>query len=122
GAKFAAGGAAAAYGAARVLAPGIDYGAQMSELQAVSRLTKDDERYKKLAQQSRDLGATTAFSATEVGAGQTFLARAGFTPEAIHASMKDVLEMALANGTDLARTADIASNIGGVFKLDPEIE
>ena len=122
GAKFAAGGAAAAYGAARVLAPGIAYGEQMSELQAVSRLDKGDDRYKALAKQSRDLGASTAFSATDVGAGQTFLARAGFTPEAIHASMKDVLNMALANGTDLAQTADIASNIGGAFKIDPEVE
>ncbi|MDO6525428.1 phage tail tape measure protein [Motilimonas sp. 1_MG-2023] len=122
GATFAAGGAAAAYGAARVIAPGIAYGEQMSELQAVSRLTKDDDRYKKLASQSRELGASTSFSATDVGAGQTFLARAGFTPEAIHASMKDVLNMALANGTDLAQTADIASNIGGAFKIDPEVE
>lgn len=127
--SMAAGGAAGlgvGYGvkniAQKVLTPGIAYGAQMSELQAVTRLEKDDERFKLLKQQARELGASTAFSATEVGAGQTFLARAGFSPEAISSSMKDVLDMALANGVDLARTADIASNIGGVFKIDPEVE
>lgn len=127
--SMAAGGAAGlgvGYGvkniAQQMLAPGVDYGAQMSELQAVSRLEKDDERFKLLKQQARDLGASTAFSATEVGAGQTFLARAGFSPEAIRSSMKDILDLALANGADLARTADIASNISGAFKIDPEVE
>ncbi|MBF3054119.1 phage tail tape measure protein, partial [Pseudomonas aeruginosa] len=109
------------YAGARIAAPGIEYGAQMSELQAVTRLDKSDERFKMLKQQARDYGASTAFSATEVGAGQTFLARAGFTPEAIEASMRDVLNLALANGTDLARTADIASNISSAFKIDPEV-
>lgn len=109
------------YAGARMVAPGIEYGAQMSELQAVTRLEKGDERFKMLKQQARDLGASTAFSATEVGAGQTFLARAGFTPEAINAAMRDVLDLALANGVDLARTADIASNISSAFKIDPEV-
>lgn len=127
--KLAMGGAAGAgvaYGVKRIadqfLAPGIAFGAQMSELQAVSRLGKDDERFKMLKQQARGLGASTAFSASEVGAGQTFLARAGFSPEAIGSSLQDILNLALANGVDLARTADIASNISGAFKIDPEVQ
>ncbi|MGD8174803.1 phage tail tape measure protein [Marinimicrobium sp. ARAG 43.8] len=105
-----------------LIAPGISYGQQMSELQAVARLNRDDPRFTMLRDQARELGGSTAFSATEVGAGQTFLARAGFTPEAIRASMRDMLDLALANGTDLARTADIASNISSAFKIDPETE
>lgn len=127
--NMATGGAAGlgvAYGvkniAERTIAPGIDFGTQMSELQAVSRLSKEDPRFKMLKDQAKQFGASTAFTSSEVGAGQTFLSRAGFTPEAISASMKDVLELALANGTDLATTADIASNIGGAFKIDPEVE
>jgi TP901 family phage tail tape measure protein len=121
GAAATAGGGAALYAGSRLLAPGIEYGAQMSELQAVTRLGKEDERFTALKQQARDLGGSTAFSATQVGAGQTFLARAGFTPEAINASMQDILDLALANGVDLARTADIASNISSAFKIDPEV-
>lgn len=121
-----AGGLGVAYGiknvAQGIASLGINYGAQMSELQAVSRLDKDDERFKMLKQQARELGASTAFSATDVGAGQTFLARAGFSPEAINSSMQDILDLALANGVDLAVTADIASNISGAFKIDPEVE
>lgn len=122
GASGLASGSSILYAGARLLTPGIDYGAQMSELQAITRLNKDDERFKALKAQARELGGATAFSASEVGAGQTFLARAGFTPEAIRASMGDILNLALANNTDLARTADIASNISSAFKINPEVE
>lgn len=122
GASGLASGSSILYAGARLLTPGIDYGAQMSELQAITRLNKDDERFKALKTQARELGGSTAFSASEVGAGQTFLARAGFTPEAIRASMGDILNLALANNTDLARTADIASNISSAFKINPEVE
>ncbi|MDF2073180.1 phage tail tape measure protein [Pseudomonas mendocina] len=122
GASGLASGSSILYAGARLLTPGIDYGAQMSELQAITRLNKEDERFKALKAQARELGASTAFSASEVGAGQTFLARAGFTPEAIRASMEDILSLALANNTDLARTADIASNISSAFKINPEVE
>jgi TP901 family phage tail tape measure protein len=110
------------YTGTRLISPGIDFGAQMSELQAITRLERDSQAFQMLRNQARHLGGTTAFSATEVGAGQTFLARAGFTPEAIRASMQDVLSLALANNTDLARTADIASNISSAFKIDPAVE
>ena len=122
GAAGLAAGSGVLYAGARMIAPGIEYGAQMSELQSVTRLEKDSEQMKALRAQARELGASTAFSATEVGAGQTFLARAGFTPEAIISSMGDILDLALANGADLARTADIASNISSAFKIDPEVE
>ena len=42
--------------------------------------------------------------------------------EAIQASMRDVLDLALANNTELARAADIASNIAGAFKVDMEAD
>ncbi len=122
GAAGLATGSAMLYAGARLLAPGIEFGSQMSELQAVARLDRDSREFQALRTQAKELGATTAFTASEVGAGQTFLARAGFTPEAIQASMRDVLSLALANNTDLARTADIASNISSAFKIDPEIE
>lgn len=115
----AATGGAALYGAANVLQPGIDYGETMSKVQALTRLQADDPRLAALKQQSRDLGASTAFSASQVGQGQAFLAMAGFTPEAIRQAIPDMLNMALANGLDLGRTADIGSNILSGFGLDP---
>ena len=115
-------GIAQGYAASRLLTPGVAWAEQMSTLQAVGRFDADDERFQALRQQSRDLGGTTAFSATEVGGGQEFLLRAGMSSEAIQASMRDVLDLALANNTELARAADIASNIAGAFKVDMEAD
>lgn len=115
-------GGAALYGAGQLLAPGVEYGQQMSAVQAVGRFTADDERFQALKRQSRDLGSSTQFSASEVGSGQEFLLRAGMSAEAIRSSMKDVLNLAVANNTELGRTADIASNIAGTFKIDLEKE
>lgn len=122
GAGMLGGGMAKGYAASRLLAPGVSWAEQMSTLQAVGRFSADDERYQALRAQSRELGASTAFSSTEVGAGQEFLLRAGMSAEAIQASMRDVLDLALANNTELGRAADIASNIGGAFKIDLEQE
>lgn len=116
----AATGGAALYGGARLLAPGVEYGETMSRVQALTRLDKDDPRFAALKQQSRDLGASTAFSASDVGRGQAFLAMAGFTPESIGKAIPDMLNLALANNTDLGRTADISSNILSGFGLDPD--
>ncbi|MBZ9576737.1 phage tail tape measure protein [Modicisalibacter sp. MOD 31.J] len=115
-----AAGGAALYAGSRLLAPGVEWFEQMSQVQALTRLGKNDARMDALRQQSRDLGSSTAFSATEVGQGQAFLAMAGFTPDAIHTAMEDMLNLALANDMDLGRTADISSNILSGFGLDPD--
>lgn len=120
GAGAAASGGAALYAGARMIAPGVEYGEQMSAVQAVGRFGDDDKRLEALKAQSRELGASTAFSATDVGAGQEFLLRAGVSADAIGASLQDVLDLAIANNTELGRTADIASNIAGTFKIDLE--
>ncbi|WP_445157060.1 phage tail tape measure protein [Halomonas sp. E14] len=122
GAAGVGSGLAKGYAASRLLAPGVSWAEQMSTLQAVGRFSADDERYQALRAQSRELGGSTAFSATEVGSGQEFLLRAGMSAEAIQASMRDVLDLALANNTELGRAADIASNIAGTFKVDMEAE
>jgi TP901 family phage tail tape measure protein len=119
GAGMVASGGAALYAGARLLAPGIEYGESMSRVQALTRLEGDDERLAALRQQARELGATTAFSAGQSADAQGYLAMAGFDPAAIQAAMPDMLNLALANQTDLARTADISSNILSGFGLDP---
>ena len=119
GAGMVASGGAALYAGARLLAPGVEYGESMSRVQALTRLEGDDERLAALRQQARELGATTAFSAGQSADAQGYLAMAGFDPAAIQAAMPDMLNLALANQTDLARTADISSNILSGFGLDP---
>lgn len=117
--QLAAGGAAATYGAARLLAPGIELEAKLSKVKAITRLDKNSPEYKALAEQAKKLGATTSFTASDAASGQAFLAMAGFTPKAIKAAMPGMLDLALAGEMDLPQTADIASNILSGMKLDP---
>ncbi|MBB6153715.1 TP901 family phage tail tape measure protein [Pseudomonas sp. JAI115] len=111
GAASMAGGGAALYGGARVLAPGMAFDASMSRVQAITRLEGNSEELKGLRQQSRDLGGSTMFTAGQAADAQGFLGMAVFDPKAIKASMPGMLDLAAAGGAELAQTADIASNI-----------
>lgn len=100
------------------LAPGMDFDAAMSEVQALSRLDKSDPALAAMREQAQQLGATTKFTGADAARGQAFLAMAGFTPESIQAAMPGLLDMAAAGGTDLGVTSDIASNIMGGFGIE----
>lgn len=119
GAAMTAGGGAVLYGGARMLGEGVEFSRQMSRVQTLTGLDRNSQALAQLREQARHLGAATMFSATEAASGQAFLAMAGFTPEAIQAALPGLLNTALAGDMELARTADIASNILSAFKLDP---
>ncbi|MFM4733663.1 phage tail tape measure protein, partial [Aeromonas salmonicida] len=89
----------------------------MSKVQALTRLQKGSDELAMLRRQARDLGASTSFTAMDAAGGQGFLAMAGFTPKAIKDAMPGILDMAKAGGMEIARSADIASNILTGFKL-----
>ncbi|MDQ7987298.1 phage tail tape measure protein [Pseudomonas sp. G34] len=107
------------FGMQRLLAPGVEFDTTMSKVQALTGLAKGDEQLAALRAQARKLGAETMFSAGDAASGQAFLAMAGFTPKAIQDAMPGLLDMAKAGDMDLGRTADIASNILGGFRIDP---
>ena len=109
-----------AHGAARLLAPGADFESTVSQVQALTRLQGNDPALAALRAQARQLGATTLHTSGDVASGQAFLAMAGFTPKSIRDAMPGVLDMATAGGMDLGRTADIASNILGGFRLEAD--
>ena len=115
---MAVGGAAATYAGAQFIQPGLDLEQNMSKVQALTRLDKNSPQYKALEQQAKQLGATTQFTSADAAAGQSFLAMAGFTPQSIKAAMPGMLDLAMAGGIELDRTADIASNILSGMKLD----
>lgn len=116
---LAAGGAAATYGAAMFLGPGLEFEQEMSRLQALTRLDKTSPQLKELKAQAEMLGASTSFTQADAARGQAFLAMAGFTPNSIKAAMPGMLDLALAGGMELPQVADIASNILTGMKLDP---
>ncbi|HAH2734478.1 TPA: phage tail tape measure protein [Escherichia coli] len=89
----------------------------MSRVQALTRIDKNSPQFKALREQALKLGSETQFTASDAASGQSFLAMAGFTPQAIQAALPGVLNMALAGGVELGETADIGSNILTQFNL-----
>ncbi|EIC1425308.1 phage tail tape measure protein, partial [Escherichia coli] len=108
--------AAGGYAAGRFLQPAIGFGKEMSRVQALTRIDKNSPQFKALREQALKL-AETQFTASDAASGQSFLAMAGFTPQAIQAALPGVLNMALAGGVELGETADIGSNILTQFNL-----
>lgn len=105
------------YAGSRMLAPGLDFDASMSKVQALTRLGGGDAELQALRDQARQLGASTQFTAGNAADAQGFLAMAGFNPQAIRAAMPGMLALAKAGDSELADTADIASNILTGFNL-----
>ncbi|EPX2016593.1 TPA: phage tail tape measure protein, partial [Escherichia coli] len=105
------------YAVGRFLQPAIGFGKEMSRVQALTRIDKNSPQFKALREQALKLGSETQFTASDAASGQSFLAMAGFTPQAIQAALPGVLNMALAGGVELGETADIGSNILTQFNL-----
>jgi len=95
-----------------------DFEQAMAEVKAIVGATGED--FKKLTALAREMGAKTVFSARESAEAMKYLGMAGFTTEHILKSLPSVLALAQAGNMDLARTADIASNILSGFKLKAE--
>ena len=95
---------------------GMDFEAQMSRVKAISGAT--GEEFKKLEKQAVDLGASTAFSATEAAEGMENLASAGFNTTEIMSAMPGMLDLAASAGEDLANSADIAASTLRGFGLE----
>lgn len=75
---------------------------------------EDAKSFKKLQAQARQLGRDTQFTAVQAAQSQENLARAGFDANEIIAAMPGLLDMAAAEGMDLATAADImASSLRG---------
>ncbi len=117
GAAGLASGSGILYAGARLLAPGLDFDASMSKVQSLARLDKNSPELAALREQARQLGASTQFTAGQSADAQGFLAMAGFNPKAIRAAMPGMLSLAKAGDSELAETADIASNILTGFNL-----
>lgn len=80
-------------------------------------LNANEEDMRRLSEQSRILGRDTQFTATQAAQSQEMLARAGFSTEQILAAMPGMLDMAAAEGMDLAQAADIASSVLRGFNM-----
>ena len=106
--------------AARNVKQTIETNAQFerSNSELASVLGTSREGVSKLTTAAKELGRTTEFTASEVTALQTSLARLGFTEQQIINMQEPVLKFATAVGTDLASAADFAGAALRAFGLD----
>ena len=76
-----------------------------------------EEEYQMLTDMTKELGATTRYTAEEAAAGLEFLALAGMDTVTAMAALPEVLNLAAAAGLGLKETADIATNIMAGFGI-----
>ena len=94
---------------------GVEFTSTMSSVQAISGATGSD--LEALTQKAMDLGASTVFSAGEVGDAMVEMAKAGWTTEQILDGMAGVLNATSASGEELATVATITADAISGFRL-----
>lgn len=117
---LAMGGAIAMNKVGAIAATTMNYEASIDKVAAVANIRKGSKDYNMLDRQAKELGASTSFSASQAAEGQQYLAMAGFDASQINKAMPGMLDLAKGGDTDLATTADIASNILSGFKMEAE--
>lgn len=80
----------------------------MAKVKAISGATGED--FDRLADQARELGATTRYTAREAAASMESLARAGFSVDEILDTMPGLLDLAAAGALDLDLAATITAD------------
>ena len=93
--------------ATKAIKMGSDFEAQMSRVSAIAGAYGDD--LVRLTEQAKQLGADTAFSASEAAAGMENLASAGFSVEEIMGAMPGLLDLAAVSGGNVAAAAEVAA-------------
>lgn len=88
----------------------------MAKVRAISGAT--NEEFMKLEQSAKELGRTTFFTAKEVAELQVNFSKLGFTAEQILNLQAATLDLAMATGSDLARSAMVAGSAVRGFGLD----
>jgi len=92
-----------------------DFELSQATLKGVLRATSDE--MERLESTARLAGARTVFTATQTSDALIFLARAGFSVNDSISALPATLDLAAAGGLDLAKSADLASNIVSQFGL-----
>lgn len=92
-----------------------DFEETMSTVEALSGANAQDMAA--LAEEAKDLGATTKFTAKEAGDAMSYMAMAGWDASDMLGGMNGVLQLAAASGEDLAQVSDIVTDALTAFGL-----
>lgn len=92
-----------------------DFESAMSKVSAISGATGGD--LDKLNQKAQEMGAKTKFSATESAEAFTYMAMAGWKTQDMLDGIDGIMNLAAADGLDLATTSDIVTDALTAFGL-----
>jgi TP901 family phage tail tape measure protein len=93
-----------------------DFSQSMSTIKAITGET--GAAFDALRNRAKKLGIETRFSATQAAEGMVFLARTGFDANQVLQTIQGTLNLAQVGLIDVARAADIASNVLKGFRLE----
>ncbi len=93
-----------------------DFSQSMSTIKAITGET--GRAFDSLRERAKSLGIQTRFSATQAAEGMVFLARTGFDANEVLQTIQGTLNLAQVGLIDVARAADIASNVLKGFRLE----
>lgn len=100
------------------ISTGMDFDSQMSTVAAISGAT--GEEFEILRAKAQEMGATTAFSATESAQAMEYMAMAGWKTTDITNGLAGVMNLAAASGEDLATTSDIVTDAMTAFGMSAD--
>ena len=92
-----------------------EFEAQMSKVGAISQASS--EELEKLTAVAKEMGASTAFTATEAGQALEYMSMAGWKTNAMIAGLPPILNLAQASGESLASVSDIVTDAMTGFGL-----
>jgi len=107
-------GAAVAFGKSAVDA-GMEFDSAMSQVAATMGVSTDE--ITDLRDFAKEMGATTAFSATEAAEALNYMALAGYDSETAMRMLPTVLNLAAAGGMDLATASDMVTDTQSALNL-----
>ena len=93
----------------------VQFEAELKNLQAITGTT--NATMEQLSDTFLRVASGFKFSSVEVAKAATTMAQAGLSPQQIQESVKGVVQLATATGTDLKNAVDIATSVMGAFNM-----
>lgn len=96
-----------------------EFESQMSQVR-VKMGNVSQETFQQMIDKAKELGASTRFSATEAAAGMELLAQAGFSASETMGTLPTVLNLAQAQGLDMAQASEVMTTAIRGFGLETD--
>lgn len=111
-------GTAVVAGLSATTAVGASFEKQMSSVQSICNASSTE--LAALKEKAEEMGATTAFSATEAGEAMEYMAMAGWKTTQMINGIDGIMNLAAASGEELGTTSDIVTDALTAFGLKAE--